>query len=102
MGLDPGHNILALRRSGAALGAGIRRGAGTVRGVHIQNVRRLALGEPLTRVMDYQGTLALDGEREIFFRPGDEITCAVTRNGPLRVDARRAIEYARTHGCFQL
>ena len=77
-------------------------GAGTVRGVHIQNVRRLALGEPLTRVMDYQGTLALDGEREIFFRPGDEITCAVTRNGPLRVDARRAIEYARTHGCFQL
>ena len=52
--------------------------------------------------MDYQGTLALDGEREIFFRPRDEITCAVTRNGPLRVDARRAIEYARTHGCFQL
>ena len=77
-------------------------GAGTVRGVHTENVRRLALGEPLTRVMDYQGTLALDGEREIFFRPGDEITCAVTRNGPLRVDARRAIEYARTHGCFQL
>ena len=62
-------------------------GAGTVQGVCVQNVRRLALGEPVTRTMDYQGTLALDGEREIFFQPGDEITCRVTRNGPLRVDA---------------
>ena len=52
--------------------------------------------------MTYQGTLALDGEREIFFQPGDVITCAVTRGGPMRVDAARAIEYARTHGCFQL
>ena len=77
-------------------------GAGTVRGVHIQNVCRLPLGEPVTRTMTYQGTLALDGEREIFFQPGDVITCAVTRNGPMRVDARRAIEYARTHGCYQL
>ena len=77
-------------------------GAGTVQGVCIQNVRRLPLGEPVTRTMDYQGTLALDGEREIFFQPGDVITCAVTRSGPLRVDAARTIEYARTHGCFQL
>ena len=77
-------------------------GAGTIQGVHIQNVRRLPLGERVTRTMTYQGTLALDGEREIFFQPGDVITCAVTRGGPMRVDAARAIEYARTHGCFQL
>lgn len=77
-------------------------GAGTVRGVHIENARRLPLGEPVTRTMTYQGTLALDGEREIFFQPGDVITCAVTRNGPLRVDVAKTIEYARTHGCFQL
>lgn len=77
-------------------------GAGTVRGVCVRNVRRLALEEPLTRTMDYQGTLALDGEREIFFQPGDVITCRVTRNGPLRVDVTAAIEWARIHGCFQL
>ena len=77
-------------------------GAGTLQGVHIQNARRLPLGEPITRTMTYQGTLALDGEREIFFQPGDVITCAVVRGGPIRVDAARAIEYARTHGCFQL
>lgn len=77
-------------------------GAGTVRGVCVRNARRLALGEPLTRTMNYQGTLALDGEREIFFQPGDVITCKVTRNGPLRVDVASAIEWARIHGCFQL
>ena len=77
-------------------------GAGTVRGVRVRNVRRLALGEPVTRTMDYQGTLALDGEREIFFQPGDVITCKVTRNGPLRVDVDTAIESARIRGCFQL
>ena len=67
-----------------------------------KDIRRLPLGERVTRTMTYQGTLALDGEREIFFQPGDVITCAVTRGGPMRVDAARAIEYARTHGCFQL
>ena len=77
-------------------------GAGTVRGVCVQNVRRLALEEPVTRIMDYQGTLALDGEREIFFQPGDNITCKVTRNGPLRVNTDVAIEAARLRGCFQL
>ena len=77
-------------------------GAGTVRGVCIQNAHRLPLGEPVTRTMTYQGTLALDGEREILFQPGDVITCAVTRNGPMRVDVARTIEDARTHGCFQL
>lgn len=76
-------------------------GAGTVQGVCVQNARRLALGEPVTRTMTYQGTLALDGEREIFFQPGDVITCAVTRKGPMRVDVARAIELARTRGCFQ-
>lgn len=77
-------------------------GAGTLKGVCIRNARRLPFGEPVTRTMTYQGTLALDGEREIFFQPGDVITCAVTRGGPLRVDVARTIEYARTHGCFQL
>lgn len=77
-------------------------GAGTVQGVCVQNARRLPLGEKLTRTMTYQGTLALDGEREIFFQPGDIITCAVTRNGPIRVDVAAAIELARTQGCFQM
>ncbi len=77
-------------------------GAGTVRPVCVQNARILPLNEPFTRTMTYQGTLALDGEREIFFRPGDTITCAVTQNGPMRVDPVRAIEYARVHGCFQI
>ena len=77
-------------------------GAGTVQRVCIRDAHRLQLGEKVTRIMPYQGTLALDGEREIFFQAGDEITCVIRRNGPLRVDVRKAIECARQHGCFKL
>lgn len=77
-------------------------GAGSVRGIRVENVRRLALDQPYICTMTTQGTLALDGEREIFYRPGDVIQCTVKREGPLRVDVRRTIEYARELGVFQL
>ena len=77
-------------------------GAGAVRGIRITDARRLELNEPYVRVMTTQGTLALDGEREIFFRPGDVIQCMVTRCGPMRVDVRRTIELARENGFFKL
>lgn len=77
-------------------------GAGTVRGICIKNPRILKLGETVSRKMTYQGTLALDGEREIFFKPGDIIECTITRNGPMRVDVRETIEYARKKGVFKI
>lgn len=77
-------------------------GAGTVRPVCAEDVRTVPLEETITRVMDYQGTLALDGEREIFFNVGDEITCVLRRSGPRRVNVKKTIEYARTHGYFKL
>lgn len=77
-------------------------GAGAVRGIRVENARKLALNEPYTCTVTTQGTLALDGEREIFFRPGDVIRCTVKREGPLRVDVRRTVEYARELGLFQL
>lgn len=77
-------------------------GAGSIRGIHVADARRLALNEPYVRVMTTQGTLALDGEREIFFRPGDVIQCMVTLCGPMRVDVRRTVELARERGFFKL
>ena len=76
--------------------------AGAVRPFRIEHARKLPLNEPVRQVMTTQGTLALDGEREIRFRPGDVIECTVTRNGPLRVDVRRTVEFARDCGLFRI
>lgn len=77
-------------------------GAGSIRGIQIVSACPLSLDEPYVRTMTTQGTLALDGEREIFFRPGDVIQCKVTRQGPIRVDVRRTVELARDLGFFKL
>lgn len=77
-------------------------GAGAVRGIQIKEARKLALNQPYVQVMSTQGTLALDGEREIFFRPGDIVECTITRRGPMRVDVRRTVELAQERGFFKL
>lgn len=77
-------------------------GAGCIRGVCVRHARKLKLDETVTWTMTEQGTLALDGEREIFYRPGDVIGCTVRRQGPLRVNVRRAVECARELGLFSL
>ncbi len=77
-------------------------GAGVIRPVCIKNVRTIALDEKISFTMDYMGTLALDGEREIVFYPGDEITCVVKRNGPKKVNAKKAVELAQKKGFFRL
>lgn len=77
-------------------------GAGSIQEIHITNEKKIELNTPITRVMDYQGTLALDGEREIFFKQGDKITCEITMEGPRRVDICAAVEYARKQGLFRI
>jgi NAD kinase len=77
-------------------------GAGTVRRIHIKDRECLELNRKFSRIMDYHGTLALDGEREVVFHPGDTISFAITRNGPCRVDVRKTVENARRNGFFAL
>lgn len=77
-------------------------GAGALRGICVERAETLRLDQTVTWTMTEQGTLALDGEREIAFRPGDVIGCTVRRRGPLRVDVRRCVEFAREMGLFRL
>ena len=77
-------------------------GAGSIEKICIRDARIVKPQETISRIMDYQGTLALDGEREIFFKPGDEITCRVSLSGPWRVDVKKAVEYGRKNGFFAL
>lgn len=75
--------------------------AGVVTPVSISQVRRLPLDQPVDYVMDYAGTLALDGERELPFRAGNTITLTLTRQGPRRVDLRRTLALAQANGFFR-
>jgi predicted polyphosphate/ATP-dependent NAD kinase len=47
-----------------------------------------------------RGVLALDGEREIEFGPGDRLSVSLELNGPLTVDIGRVMQLAAQRGLF--
>jgi hypothetical protein len=49
---------------------------------------------------DYNGTIALDGERTVSFKAGDEIKVVITRNGPLRAELSKVMDEAVKRGFF--
>lgn len=74
--------------------------AGVVTPVEILSVKKAAFDQALVYRMEGSGTLALDGEREICFRAGDEVTLQIRRNGPRRVDIKKTLSAARQKGFF--
>ena len=76
--------------------------AGVITPFRLEHVQRLEMDTPVTWTMDHVGTIALDGEREIRFDPGDEITVRITRKGPLRVLLDAALSSAQKNGFFTI
>jgi len=76
--------------------------AGVIKTVSMGDERILQLGEDLSYRAKEQGTVALDGEREITFKAGDELVFRITREGPLRVNIRKALELAHEIGFFSV
>lgn len=74
--------------------------AGVVERVSILPPRRLKLGEDFDYVATEDSMVALDGEREINLKKGEEITFRITRNGPLRVDVSQAMAFAQQNQVF--
>ena len=50
----------------------------------------------------FRGIIAVDGEREIAFRQGDQMKFRISRSGPINVDVNKAIEHAQKAGFFKL
>ena len=75
--------------------------AGVVSDFRLERERVVPLDEKLTYVMDYNGMLALDGEREVKFRSGDTVDLVITRQGPNKVDIRKTLMLAQRAGYFQ-
>lgn len=76
--------------------------AGTVETVFMGDEMIINVGDDFSHKAGKNGTIALDGEREIPFKAGDEFIFKITRNGPLRVDIKKAFELAQDKGFFNV
>jgi predicted polyphosphate/ATP-dependent NAD kinase len=74
--------------------------AGVLTKFGVRARRKIPLGEEFHMKTDYDGTLAFDGEREIPFCQGEDISLKITRNGPRKVEARKIVETAFNRGFF--
>ncbi len=68
--------------------------AGTITPIQLLDARKVPLDEKMIYRMEKNGMLALDGEREVSYRAGDEVAVVIRNNGPLRVDIRKTLELA--------
>lgn len=72
---------------------------GMLRPLAVRAVRRLAADEPVT-IIDEAGTIALDGERELEFAPGDRVRITLRENAFRTVDVSRCMRTAASEGLF--
>ena len=68
--------------------------AGVLSELEIWQAKRMLLDCPETLLLQEECMVALDGERELRGHAGDTLTFTVTRHGPWRVQAKRALEEA--------
>ena len=76
--------------------------AGAVTPIQLLEARRIPLDERMVYPMEKNGILALDGEREVSYRAGDEIAVVLRKNGPYRIDIRKTLELAMGKGFFDI
>ncbi len=74
--------------------------AGTIKAVTMGDEVLIGLDQDFPYETKERGTIALDGEREITFKPEEKFVFRITRNGPLRVDIRKTVELAHKEGFF--
>lgn len=73
---------------------------GIIEHIGVSPMRELLIGQNYVWDVKEKGTVALDGEREIYIKPGDQLTFTITDMGPLKVSVRETIEQAQIEGKF--
>lgn len=76
--------------------------AGILSELEIAQVKRMPLDCPEELVLEDACMIALDGERELRGQRGDTLTFTVTKNGPWRVQAKKALEEAVRQNLFRV
>lgn len=75
--------------------------AGVMTQVSIKGLFEIPIGSEKKVTAENSCMVALDGEREIKAKKGDELAFRITRNGPLRVKIKEAVERAMKEGLFE-
>jgi predicted polyphosphate/ATP-dependent NAD kinase len=75
-------------------------GPGLVRPVPVASWQRMVAGEPLA-VSATAGTVALDGERELPFEPGQRVTMTLRENAFFTIDVARCMAVAARDGLLR-
>lgn len=74
--------------------------AGILEEVHIVESEKIPVDKEYIYKAKAAGTIALDGEREITIKKGENLTFKISRNGPYRVNVRKTLEVAQDSGFF--
>lgn len=75
--------------------------AGTIQEITVDRPKILQLDESFHFDPTYNGIIAVDGEREVPFKIGENIEIKITRNGPYRVIVDKTLELAQRNGFFR-
>lgn len=76
--------------------------AGIISQVYMGEANIININEGYVFIAEENGTIALDGEREITFKAKDRFIFKITRNGPLHVDIINTLEIAQKNGFFNI
>jgi hypothetical protein len=74
---------------------------GLIRPVPIARWQRLVADEPLA-ITQTAGTVALDGERELGFEPGERVTATLRENAFFTIDVARCMHLAAQQGLLRV
>lgn len=72
--------------------------AGVLERVFVDEPQVLGIDEEYEFTATESGTIALDGEKEVEFSPGEKFIFKITKNGPYHVDVVKALEVAQLGG----
>jgi predicted polyphosphate/ATP-dependent NAD kinase len=75
--------------------------AGTIQEITVDRPKILQLDESFYFNPTYNGIIAVDGEREVPFKNGENIEIKITSNGPYRVIVDKTLELAQRSGFFR-
>jgi hypothetical protein len=83
-----------LQRLLAPIAPGLLSEVGIAGWHHLEPDQAHAVGLPA-------GIVALDGERELAFAPGERVTLTLRENAFFTVDVSRCLQWAAPHGAFR-
>lgn len=70
--------------------------------ISYSDLAKMDVGTEYDYCPDFNGTIALDGERTVPFRKGSIIKFVITRNGPMKLDVKKTLCEAVENNFFKL